>query len=119
MKLTTSTSYPFAKIVYPRIKNIIADINKWIQRQEPIWEYYRFGIAATGIFVQVTFAAIMIAILGLANGSLLIGSIGMLFAFLANSLAFGQAPMRLLLGFFLLSIITNVVIAIYYGLQLL
>jgi len=119
MKTITGASHPFGKILYPEIKNIIAAIDKWIKRQEPTWDYNRLGIAATGIFVQVTFAAIMIAILGLAGGSLWIGSVGMLFAFLANSLAFGQARMRLLLVFFVLSVIINLAITIYYGLQLL
>ena len=119
MKTITGTSHTFGKVLYPDIKNIIAAIDKWIQTQEPTWEYNRLGIAATGIFVQVTFAGTMIAILGLTHGSLWIGSVGMLFAFLANSLAFGQVPMRLLRGFFLLSIIVNAAITIYYGLQLL
>jgi hypothetical protein len=119
MKTITGTSYPFGKILYPEIKNIIAGIDKWVQRQEPTWEYNRLGIAATGIFVQVTIAGAMIAFLGLAGGSLWVGSVGMLCAFLANSLAFGQVRMRLLLGSFLLSIIINAAIAIYYGLQLL
>jgi hypothetical protein len=119
MKTITGTSHPFGKIPYPEIKNIIASIDKWIQTQEPTWEYNRLGIAATGIFVQVTFAALMVAMLGLAHGSLLIGTVGMLFAFIANSLAFCQAPMRLLILFFLLSVIINAAITIYYGLQLL
>ena len=117
--IITGPSYTFQKKVYPGIKILITTIDKWVQKQEPIWEYNRLGIAATGIFIQVTFAATMIAILGLACGSLWVASVGILFAFLANSLAFGQMPMRLLLGFFLLSIIVNTAIAIYYGIQLL
>lgn len=120
MKATiTDSSYSFQKKVYPGIKILITTIDKWIQKQEPVWEYNRLGIAATGIFIQVTFAAAMIAILGLAGGSMWIASVGILFAFLANSFAFGQAPMRWLLGFFLLSTIINTTIAIYYGIQLL
>ena len=117
--IITGRSHPFQKILYPGIKNLITAIHNWIQKQEPIWEYNRLGIVAAGIFIQVTFAAIMIALLGLAGGSLLIACVGILLAFLADSLAFGQAPMRWLLGFFLASIIVNTAIAIYYGIQLL
>jgi len=117
--IITGSSYSFQKKVYPGIKSLITTIDKWVQKQEPVWEYNRLGIAATGIFIQVTFAAAMITILGLAGGSLWIATVGILFAFLANSLAFGQMPMRWLLGFFLLSIIVNTIIAIYYGIQLL
>src|SRR5688572_27245766 len=117
--IITGPSYSFQKKVYPGIKSLTTTIDKWVQEQEPIWEYNRLGIAATGIFIQVTFAATMIAILGVAGGSMWIASVGILFAFLANSLAFGQAPMRWLLGFFLVSIIVNTAITIYYGLQFL
>src|SRR5687768_8615021 len=108
--MITLSSYSFQKKVYPGIKILMTTIDKWVQKQEPIWEYNRLGIAATGIFIQVTFAAAMIAILGLAGGTLWVASVGILFSFLANSLAFGQAPMRWLLGCFLLSIIVNAVI---------
>jgi hypothetical protein len=119
MKTITGTSHPFRKIIYAEIINLIAAIDKWIERKEPIWEYSRLGISATGIFIQVTFAAAMIAVLGLAGGSMWIGTVGMLFAFLANSLAFGQVPMRWLLGCFLLSIAINISITIYYAIRLL
>jgi hypothetical protein len=119
MKTITGTSHPLGEIICQEIKKSITAIDKWVDTREPIWEYNRLGISATGIFVQVTFAATMVAMLGLAGGSLLIGTVGMLFAFLANSMAFGQVPMRWLLGFFLLSIITNTSIAIYYAIQLL
>ena len=117
--ITTNTWRPFLKILYPEIKNLITTIHNWMQKKEPTWEYNRLGIVAGGVFIQVTFAATMIALLGLAGGSLVVASVGMLFAFLANSLAFGQAPMRWVLGFFLASIIVNTLIAIYYGIQLL
>jgi hypothetical protein len=99
--------------------NLITTLTRWIEKHEPIWEYNRLGIAAAGIFIQVTFAAIMIATLGLAGGSLLVGGLGMLLAFIANSLAFGQVPMRWLLGVFLSSIVVNIAIIIFYVLQLL
>jgi hypothetical protein len=118
MKTITGASHSFGKIVYPEIMNLITAIDKWIQSQEPTWEENRLGISAAGIFIQVTFAGAMIAILGLAGGSMWIGTIGMLFAFLANSFAFGQVPMRWLLGFFLLSIVTNTSIAIFYAIHL-
>ena len=117
--IIANSSYSFPKKVYPGLKNLIATIDKWVQKQEPIWEYNRLGIAATGIFIQVTFAAAMISVLGLAGGSMWVASVGILFAFLANSLAFGQVPMPWLLGFFLGSIIVNTAITIYYVIQLL
>lgn len=119
MKTITGTVHFIGKIVYPEITNLISGIDKWVERHEPAWEYNRLGISAGGIFIQVTFAAIMIAMLGMAGGSMWIGTIGMLFAFVANSMAFGQVRMRLLLGFFLLSIIINTSIAIFYAIQLL
>lgn len=75
--------------------------------------------AAIGVSIQVTIAAAMIAILGLAGGSMWIASVGILFSFLANNLAFDQMRMRWLLGFFLVSIIVITAITIYYGIQLL
>jgi hypothetical protein len=119
MKTITDTYHPLGKIVYPEIKSLITAVDKWIERQEPIWEYNRLGISAAGIFIQVTFAGVMIGILGLAGGSMWIGTVGMLFAFLGNSLAFGQVQMRWLLGFFSLSIMINTSIAIYYAIRLL
>jgi hypothetical protein len=119
MKTITGTFHSTGKSVYPQIINLINTIDKWIQRQEPTWEHNRLGIAATGIFIQVTFAGTMIGIVGLAHGSIWVGTFGMLFAFLANSFAFGQVAMRWLLGSFLLSILINTSIAIYYAIQLL
>src|SRR5687767_1997189 len=118
MKTITDTSHSIERLVmYTEITNLITTITRWIQKHEPTWEYNRLGIAAAGIFIQVTFAAIMIATLGLAGGSLFVGGLGMLLAFIANSLAFGQVPMRWLLGVFLVSIILNATLSIYYGLQ--
>jgi hypothetical protein len=45
--------------------------------------------------------------------------IGALFSFLANSIAFAQCPMRLVLFAFAVSIFISSALSIYYGLQLL
>lgn len=116
---TITISFPLVKTVYPEIVHKISTLNKWIQRQEPMWEYNRFGIAAAGILIQVTFAGVMIAMVGLAHGSMWVATIGMLFAFVTNSVAFGQVAMRWLLGFFVLSITVNATIALFYATQLL
>lgn len=93
---------------------LIQSIKKWITTREPVWEYNRLGIAATGIFIQVTFAAGMILVLGATGASPFLYGIGIFFAFIADSLAFAQAPMRWVLGTFLASIIVNLSLMLYY-----
>ncbi|HEV9038167.1 MAG TPA: hypothetical protein VGQ51_16145 [Puia sp.] len=98
---------------------LIQSLTNWVRTREPIWEQNRLGIAAAGILIQVTFAGAMILILGEAGASPLIFTFGILMAFLADSLAFAQAPMRWLLAIFVLSSGVNLVLSIIYGLMLL
>ncbi len=99
--------------------SILFALENWIKEQEPSWEYYRFGIGAAGIFVQVTFAALMIATLGMAGASPWIYGIGIFFAFTSNSTVFAQSPMRIVLGSFVVSIITNLSLTLFYGIPML
>jgi hypothetical protein len=64
MKLIEVRSHDFpVKIFNLGIHDVISRITTWIRNQESTWEYNRLGIAATGIFIQVTFAGVMMAIL--------------------------------------------------------
>lgn len=94
-------------------------LKNWVLTQEPTWEYNRLGITATGIFIQVTFAGAMILILGAAGADPFIYSIGIFFAFMADSFAFAQAPMRWVIAIFALSIAVNFVLMLFYGILLL
>ncbi|HSC37490.1 MAG TPA: hypothetical protein VLD19_06465 [Chitinophagaceae bacterium] len=94
-------------------------LNTWVQTQEPIWEYNRLGISATGILLQVTAAGAMILILGAAGANPFIYTFGIFLAFMADSLAFAQARMRWVLATFVISIVLNLVLAVAYLLVLL
>ena len=117
-----------------RTQELIADINNifyksriewfshtraWIKQQTPVWEYNKFGIAATGIFIQVLVAGIMIGLLGLAGGSLWIAGIGVFFAFMANSIAFAQVQALWIVSALIASLVVNITIAFYYAAVLL
>ena len=104
---------------YHQHQNILTTVKDWIKEQEPTWEYYRFGIGATGIFMQVSFAALMIGVLGMAGASPWVYGIGIFLAFAANSIAFAQSPMRIVLGLFAVSIIVNLSLTLFYGIPLL
>ena len=117
--ITADTQISFHQVEYHNQQTLLTTIKTWIKEQEPLWEYNRLGIAATGIFLQVTFAAAMIAILALANASPWIYGIGIFFAFMANSIAFAQSPMRWVLGLIIASIIINFLLALFYGIPLL
>lgn len=93
---------------------VFQSIKSWINTHEPAWEYNRLGIAAVGIFIQVTFAAGMILVLGATGASPFLYCTGIFFAFLADSLAFAQAPMRWVLGAFLASSVVNLSLMLYY-----
>lgn len=97
----------------------ITTLKNWIKEQEPTWEFNRFGIGAAGIFLQVSFASLMVAILGMAGASPWIYGIGIFLAFAANSIAFAQSPMRIVLGLFILSIVINVSLILFYGIPML
>jgi hypothetical protein len=100
-------------------KGLLVTIKNWIHEQEPAWEHNRLGISAVGIFIQVTFAAAMIVILPLANASPWAYGTGVFLTFMANSIAFGQAPIRWVLGSFVVSITINFLLSLFYIVPLL
>lgn len=104
---------------YHDYQSILVVLKNWIEEQEPVWDYYRFGIAATGIFIQVSFAAMMVGILGMAGASPFVFGIGIALAFMANSIAFANSRMRIVLGLFVVSIVVNVSLTLIYGLPML
>ena len=120
MKILSAHSHSsFGNAHYDHHQNILTTLKDWIKEQEPTWEYNRFGIGAAGIFVQVSFAALMVAILGMADASPWSYGFGILLAFSANSIAFAQSPMRLVLGSFIVSIVINLSLTLIYGIPLL
>jgi hypothetical protein len=120
MKSNTADAYrPGLSLPAFSKPSLFAHVRSWIKTQEPVWEENRIGITATGIFLQVTAAAIMICIAGMAGGSPFAFGAGILFAFLADSLVLAQSPMRWVGGMIIASIIANLSLAIYFALQLL
>jgi len=109
-----SDTHPTRIVPATRLSHTTRSLKRWITAREPVWEYNRLGIAATGIFIQVTFAAGMILILGATGASPFLYGTGIFLAFIADSLAFAQAPMRWVLGTFLASIIVNLSLMLYY-----
>jgi len=95
--------------------SVFSGLNAWIKAQSPVWEENRIGITATAIFLQVTFAAVMICLAGMAGGSPFAFGAGILFAFLADSLVLAQSPMRWIMGMMLASLIVNISLAIYFA----
>lgn len=94
-------------------------LKAWVKDNEEHWEFYRFGITAAGVFVQVTFGAIMVATLGLAGANPWMYIIGVSLAFAANSIAFAQSPMRIVLGLFVVSIVVNLALTLFYAIPML
>ena len=120
MKILSAHSHTsFGNMHYDHHQDILSAVRDWVKEQEPTWEYFRFGIGAAGIFIQVSFAALMIGILGMAGASPWIYGIGIFLAFAANSTVFAQSPMRIVLGSFVVSIIVNLSLALIYGIPLL
>ena len=116
---TSATHFSLENVHHHTTNNLLNVLNDWIKRQAPKWEFNRLGITATGIFIQVTIAAFMIGMAGMADASPWLYGTGILFSFMANSLAFAQMPMRLVLVVMLASIIVNAFLATCFGLQLL
>ena len=100
-------------------QTVLSIFKNWVDANEPRWSFYRFGIVATGILIQVTVAASAVAVLGMSGAPSWVFGIGILFAFMANSIAFAESQMRLVLGVLVASIIVNLAIALAYGLPLL
>ena len=97
---------------------LLVNFKRWVEKQEPVWEYNRFGITATGIFVQVSFAGAMLPILAMAGASPFVYTVGIFFSFMANSFAFAQRPMRWVLGIMMASIVLDILLILIYGIQL-
>ena len=95
-------------------KSILSSWREYIHSNEELWEYNKLGIGAVGVFVQVIIAGVMIAVLGMAHGNLWVGGIGILFAFIADSIVFIQPKILWMMFFVIISILVNASIAIYY-----
>jgi len=93
-------------------------VNAWVKSKSAVWEANRMGIIATGIFLQVTVAGVMICLAGMAGASPFAFGAGILFAFMADSIALAQAPMRWVIGMVGASILVNIGLSIYFGLLL-
>jgi hypothetical protein len=120
MKTTMSDIHtsPISSSIHNK-SGVFVNLRRWIEKQEPTWEYNRLGIAAAGIFIQVTFAGAMMGVLAFAGASPFIYSAGIFLSFMANSFAFAQCPMRWVLGVMMASILLDVALIIIYGIQLL
>ena len=104
--------------LFHRELTILSSIKKWIGDRESGWEDARITISGVGIFIQVTLAGIMIGFISAAGAPPLVYSVGIFFAFMADSIAFGQAPMRWVIGLFVLSSLVNILLTFYYAIQL-
>ncbi|MCG2615096.1 hypothetical protein LZZ85_12425 [Terrimonas sp. NA20] len=91
----------------------INDLKLWIRKNTAAWEYNRIGIASTGIFLNVTFAAVMIILAGASGGAPVIFGTGIFFAFFANALILAQVKMHWIFAVLAISFLVNVSIAIY------
>lgn len=98
-------------------KDILSLCREYIHKNEELWEYNKLGIGAVGVYLQVMIAGLMIATLGMAHGNLWVGSIGILFAFMANSIVFIQPRILWMIFSIICSMIVNASIAIYYVLS--
>jgi len=120
MKPTTLDTHHFSKRHFSYNKlAVFVHIKGWINDHEPGWEYNRLGISGAGIFIQVTFAGAMMGVLAVAGASPFVYSIGALFAFMANSFAFAQLPMRWVLGVMVAGVILDICLILFYGIPLL
>ncbi len=99
--------------------SVFESFRTWIKRNEPVWAENRLGITATGIFLQVTFAAVMICVAGMTGGSPIAFGTGILFAFMADSLVLAQAPMRWVIAVIAASILVNIGLTIAFAMHLL
>lgn len=95
-------------------KSILSSCRKYIRKNEELWEYNKLGIGAAGVLLQVTIAGVMVAILGMTHGSMWVGGIGILFAFMANSFVFIQSRVLWIIFSVMSSMLVNASIAIYY-----
>ncbi|PZR29000.1 MAG: hypothetical protein DI535_04640 [Citrobacter freundii] len=95
--------------------SLFSGINAWIKSKTPFFEENRLGITATGIFLQVTAAAVMICLAGMSGASPFAFGAGILFAFLADSLVLAQASMKWVIGTIGASILINLGLAVYFA----
>ena|SRR5687768_13222052 len=117
--LSTPISTSFLSLHYQKSRNLLANFKRWITEQQPVWEYNRLGLSTIGIILQVTFAGAMMGVLGVAGASPWVYSVGIFFSFMANSISFGQCPMRWVLGVITISILLDILLITYYTVQLL
>ncbi|HEY4207319.1 MAG TPA: hypothetical protein VGM31_10930 [Puia sp.] len=119
MKTSSLETQSPIKVSLTTTPQTLTSFKNWVKKNEPDWEYNRLGISAAGIFIQVTLAGLMMGILGVADASPFVYTIGILFSFMANSLAFAQCKMRWVLGIMVASVVLDIVLMLYYGLPLL
>jgi hypothetical protein len=117
--LPTAIKTHFLQLNYQKRRNLLTTFQQWVKEQQPVWEYNRLGLSTIGITLQVTFAGAMMAVLGLAGASPWVYSVGIFFSFMANSISFGQCPMRWVLGAVTVSILLDILLITYYAIQLL
>jgi hypothetical protein len=116
--ILTTARHSYSDKTQLRKKSFVTAFLIWIKRNESDWAYNRLGIAATGIFIQVTVAATMIGLVGLTGLSVWAAFPGILVTFLANSMALGQAGIKWVLAFFLLSIAVNIILIVFFLLKI-
>lgn len=120
MKHTTIQQLPHGiSVQHVHHVSPVESFRAWVTKHEPVWENNRIGITATGIFLQVTVAAFMICIAGMTGASPIAFGVGILFAFMADSLVLAQAPMRWVMGVLAASILVNAVLVVLFLMHLL
>ncbi len=111
---THRSPFNFEITAMPRV---FVNTEKWISTREANWRADRLTIADKAVTIQVTFAALLIALSGAAGVSPLIYTIGIFFSFLADGLAFAKAPRDLVLAGLITSILVNFSLGIYFFLH--
>ena len=90
----------------------------WVPKMIASCEENRFGVVATLILLQVSIAGFNVVIPPMIHASIYLMAPGICLAFISNGIALAQAPMKWVLGGFLLSMIVNASISIYCFSQL-
>lgn len=100
-------------------KTVSFPFAKWLESIKPSLVQNRFGVVVTLIVIQFTIAGFNVTIPPMAGASIWAMTPGIFMAFMSNSIALAQAPMKWVLSGFALSILINGAVSLYYGLQLL
>ena len=90
----------------------------WVKKTIASCEENRFGVTATLILLQVSIAGFNVVIPPMIGASVFLMAPGISLAFLSNSIALAQAPMKWVLSGFILSMLVNATISIYCFSQL-